>query len=313
MILCVTPNPALDRVILVRDLQPGMAAEGKHTLTVAAGKGVSTARAVRALGGDPVCAGFLGGDYGAYHEELLKSEGLKTAWTRLDSSDAETRTTYVIVDPVTGRSTVINEPGPTVSAEDWARLHADVMREAALAKVVSFSGSLPAGSPPDLFAHLISELCKAGRRVWVDTSGDPLRSAILACPAAIKINGGEAGSVLGTRVQGIDSAVLAANELRQRGIGTVVISLGEMGAILSSSEGNWWAQPPMITVASAVGSGDSLLAGIMCGVAGDIALPDALRQGVAAGGANALSLGAGQFTRSEFEAVLAGTTLKRIS
>lgn len=313
MILCVTPNPALDRVILVRGLQPGRSSVGQHTLTVAAGKGVSTARAVRALGGDPVCAGFLAGDYGTYHEELLQHEGLKTAWTRLESPDAETRTTYVIVDPDTGQSTVINEPGPTVSVEDWARLHADVMRESALAKVVSFSGSLPAGSPPESFAHLISELSKARRSVWVDTSGEALRAAISACPAAIKINGAEAGSLLGTGVQGVESAVLAATELRQRGIGTVVISLGQMGAILSSDDGNWWAQPPTITVASAVGSGDSLLAGLMCGIAANINPPDALRQGVAAGGANALSLGAGQFTRSEFEAVLTATTLSRIS
>src|SRR5712692_5019484 len=295
-ILCVTPNPALDRVLLVRGLQPGQSSTGQHTLTVAAGKGVSTARAVRALGGDPVCAGFLGGDYGAYHEELLQLEGLKTAWTRLESPDAEMRSTFVIVDPDTGRSTVINEPGPTVSADDWARLHADVMRESARVKVVSFSGSLPAGSPLDSFAHLIAALGKAGRAVWVDTSGEPLRIAVAACPAALKVNGAEAGSLLGMTINGIESAISAANELRQRGIGVVVISLGELGAILACSAGNWWAQPPTITVASAVGSGDSLLAGIMCGTADGIDLPDALRRGVAAGGANALSLGAGQFT-----------------
>jgi fructose-1-phosphate kinase PfkB-like protein len=59
-----------------------------------------------------------------------------------------------------------------------------------------------------------------------------------------------------------------------------------------------------VKVVSAVGSGDSLLAGIALGTAQSLLLEDSIRQGVAAGTANAMTLGAGVFTKNDFQHLL---------
>jgi fructose-1-phosphate kinase PfkB-like protein len=57
-----------------------------------------------------------------------------------------------------------------------------------------------------------------------------------------------------------------------------------------------------------VGSGDSFLAALA--ISG--ATPEGLRRAVAAGTANALSVGGGQFSTHDFERVLAGTTVSAV-
>ncbi len=307
MILCVTPNPAIDQVFVAPGFMPGGLIAYQETMTIAAGKGVSVARAAHTLGAIPICAGFLGGHTGQHHEALLSQEGIRTAWTWID---AETRTCVIIADPDSGKSTVINEQGPTVSAADWEKLCADVRREAEQADYVCFSGSLPPGSPLEAYKTLICDLRASGRRAWVDSSGEALRTAVTANPTGIKVNGPEIGAILGMEVSGVETAFKAAARLRQSGIENVAITLGELGAVLANESGQWWAQPPELRVICAVGSGDSFFAGLITGLAAGGSPAEALKQAVAAGAANALSAGAGKFTASEFQTILADTALR---
>ncbi len=309
MLLSITPNPALDRVLTIPGFLPGMRADDTQAITTAAGKGVSTARAAHILGAKTLCAGFLGGVAGHRHQALLEQEKLPGAWTWIQ---AETRTCYIIVDPHSRKSTVINDPGPTVSSEDWTRLQADVVRLAEQSAYVSFNGSLPVGSPLEAYQGLIRALTEAGHFVWVDISGAALQTALDVIPTGLKVNGTEAGTLLGTTVSSVEEAAKAADTLRSNGIMIVIITLGELGAVMATSSGNWWARPPALEVVNAVGSGDSFLGGLLTALTNDASLPEALRNGVAAGGANALSLGAGQFELTDFETVLSVTMLQRL-
>ncbi len=306
MILCVTPNPAIDRTLVVPGFAVGEVFRSTQTMLIAAGKGVSVARAAHTLGANPTCAGFLGGPTGQMHQELLSQEGIRTAWTWIE---AETRVCVIIADPDSGKATVVNDPGPRVTAEDWRRLSVDVLREAAQSAYVCFSGSLPPGSPVEAYSGLIRDLCAAGRPVWVDSSGESLRAALSASPTGIKVNGAEIGAVLGMEVRDFDSAFRAASRLRQMGIENVAITLGESGAILVSGSDEWCARPPRVQVISAVGSGDSFFAGLISALAANAQPDEALRRAVAAGAANALTPGAGRFTLDEFQEILAKTVL----
>ena len=127
MILCISPNPALDRTLVVDNLAAGGVHRAAQTLLVADGKGLNVARAARAFGELSTCAGFLGGSTGKQVAALAALEGIATLWTEIEG---ETRTDVIIVDSSSGDSTVINEPGPTVTARDWERLHTTVMAEA---------------------------------------------------------------------------------------------------------------------------------------------------------------------------------------
>jgi tagatose 6-phosphate kinase len=92
----------------------------------------------------------------------------------------------------------------------------------------------------------------------------------------------------------------------------VVISIGAEGAIAANRDQVWQVRPPLVTIKSAVGSGDSTLAGITYGLTHGFAFEDAVKYGVAAGTANALTVGAGHFSVSDFESVLAQVTVEQL-
>lgn len=308
MILCVTPNPAIDRTLVVPGFKPGAVFRPASQLAAPGGKGVNVARAVHVLGGQALCAGFIGGGTGRQLAELAEREGLNAAWTWIAG---ETRTCIIVADP-DAEATVINENGPVVTAVEWARLEADILRESARSSAVCFSGSLPQGAPPEVFARLLRTLREAGRTVWVDTSGAALAAALTVPGLNIKVNDEEAGAALELAVQDIGSAASAAAELRARGVAIAVLTLGGQGAVLAHEAGCWHAQPPPVKVMSSVGSGDSFLAGLVQGLAADLTPDEALRWGAAAGTANAMSVVGGRFSQQDFESVLAGTTVTRL-
>ena len=302
MILCVTFNPAIDRTLVVKGFARGGVFRPQESMAVPGGKGINVARAIRALGGDPICAGFLGGFSGRFLESSLADEGIASRWTWL--ADGETRTCVILIDPDTGLNSVVSEPGPRVTAADWDRFRDDVLDGSAEIEFASFSGSLPPGTPLDHFERLAGDLIAAGKQVWVDTSGAALKAAVRVRGVALKVNAEEATALTARPIDSVSDAVSVARAINADTLQTVVITMGERGAILVHGGEAWHAAPPPLDVKSAVGSGDSFLAGLLLALANRESLGPALAQATAAGTANALSVGGGAFTRTEFERIL---------
>ena len=300
MILCITPNPAIDRTIILPRLVPGDVHRAQKIIVAAGGKGLNVARSIRTLGGEPLCMGFTGGHNGRLLADLAQNDGLHSAWTWLDA--AETRTCTILVSPA-GDATVINEPGMPVSAADWKRLQQDVLGQLTAVGQVCISGSLPPASAAEDFQRLLSLLVDGGMQVWVDTSGLALEAALAHPTIGIKVNGSEIGELLGFEVKDFDSAKRALPRLENHGGRAFVITLGSAGALLVSTEGRWHAQGPQMDVVSTVGSGDSFLGGLVTALDRGQPWPDALRDAVAAGTANALLPGGGQFRLQDFEKI----------
>ena len=300
-IICVTPNPALDLTLVVPDFKIGRVMRASQSISAAGGKGVNVARAIRILGGEALNAGFLGGYAGRQVADYADREGMRAEWTWISG---ETRTCIILV--IDG-ATVVNEVGPTVTVGDWDRLQATVLHLSDPVQHICFSGSLPPGSPIGAFVDLVHALVKAGKQVWVDTSGETL-AAVVACGAVIKVNSEEAAAILGRKVIDVSSAFDVSQELQRRGAAGVVLTLGGAGAVLVMGNEAWRATPPPLKVVSAVGSGDTFMAGLVTTFADGLPAGEALRKAVAAGTANALSSGGGFFTRGEFDRILAQTT-----
>lgn len=78
----------------------------------------------------------------------------------------------------------------------------------------------------------------------------------------------------------------ASRELLERGVGTVLVSMGADGALLVSADGAIIAEPPRVRVLSTVGAGDCTLAGFLAARTGGLddaaALAQAIRWGTAA-------------------------------
>jgi len=310
VILCVTPNPALDRTLVVTNFALGQVFRAESAMAVAGGKGVNVARACRVLGVEATCAGFIGGNTGRLVAESAEREGLKSSWTWIEG---ETRTCTIIADPTTGEATVVNEQGPSVTESDWGRLQTQILRAVAGVNQVCFSGSLPPGSPVSSYVDLVKKVRSSGKPVWIDTSGAALKAVQTLPQIGIKINGDELGAILGATISDAAAAAAAANRLRQSGTESIVVTLGSKGAVMAHSAGTWWAYPPKIKTMSAVGSGDSFLAGLVAALEQNQSPEMALTYAVGAGAANALSVGGGQFPISDFKQILAQTTLQSMS
>jgi 1-phosphofructokinase family hexose kinase len=308
MILCVTPNPAVDRTLIVPRLRPGEVLRARESIVAAGGKGLNVARVARMLGGTAACAGFLGGHSGRLVAELAEREGLSGAWTWIAG---ETRTCVILVEASGHDATVVNEPGPPVTTDDWRRL-TDQIVSISGATTICLSGSLPPESDPRDYAALLARLRPAERPVWADTSGAALAAAAGVPRVAIKVNGDEAGELIGARVKAPAEAYAAARELHQRTGGPVVLTLGGAGAVLADAAGGWRARPPALQIVSSVGSGDAFLGGLVVAQDGGVSLPEALRHAVAAGAANALSVGGGRMELRQFRELLGHTSVAAI-
>jgi 1-phosphofructokinase family hexose kinase len=307
----VTPNPAIDRTMIIPKFIAGEVHRSTSTIIVAGGKGLNAARAARRFGAEPVCMGFVGGQTGQHFEKLAQSEGFHAVWTPIAG---ETRTCIILVDQASGYPSVINEPGPSISTVEWENLQKDIFSTLEAQPTpriqVCFSGSLPPGTPPELFGGTIRSLSVAGYAVWVDTSGSALKTAIASGPAGIKVNADEVAEVLGQPIRSISEAVSAAQEIRQRGIQSVVLTLGKDGAVMVTKDGNWHATPPTIRAVSNVGSGDSFFGALIVALKRGHPPATALAWGVAAGTANTMSAGGASFALDTFQELLQQITLK---
>ena len=306
MILCVTPNPAIDRTLLVPRLRPGEVHRATRAIVAAGGKGLNVARGVKILGGRPLAMGLLGGHSGRLLADLATADGLAVRWTLFDG---ETRTSVIVVTEA-GDATVINEPGPVLTPADWSRFVDDVTTQARQADVVCLCGSLPRGVPADAPTDLIQGVVATRRPLWVDTSGQWLRRAISACPMGLKVNSIEAGEALGMVIDGPETAMVAAGRLREKRVRMVALTLGRQGAVLVDEANRYYARPPAVTAVSNAGSGDCFLAGLLTALTTGRPPAQALCWAVAAGAANTLAPGGGRFAWADFQRILAQVILR---
>jgi 1-phosphofructokinase len=289
-VVTLTANPSLDRTL---ELPAALARGGVLRLTAAGtepgGKGVNVGRALAAAGTDVVFVLPAADDDPLV--AALHRLGLRLATVPVG---APVRTNYTVVEP-DGTTTKLNEPGAALSAPTRAALLAVVRQQADGARWVVLSGSLPPGTPPGWYAELVAGLRGSGARVAVDTSEAPLRALLDAAPAAapdlLKPNAEELAQLTGIAEADVltdpDATLSALGTLHSLGVGTVLLTLGADGALLSTAEGLWSARPPRVAVRSTVGAGDSSLAGYLLAELAGASPADRLRSAVAYGAASA--------------------------
>ena len=291
-ILTVTLNPCVDRTYTV----PGFALDCVHRptemLVTAGGKGINVARVYQKMGGVAAATGFLGGSNGDYLRQAMQAEGVTPNFVCVAE---ESRVCIAILDPTGRTQTEVNENGPCLAHADCEAL-LRLLRELLPGRdAVVISGSLPPGVPVSLYRDMIALAQEDfGVRAVLDSSGEALRIGTEARPYLLKPNVHEMAALN----IAADDPVEAAQALRTSyGVPLAMVTAGARGAALADKDGVRSAVPPPITVASAVGSGDSLTAAFLWAMQSGYNHSEALRIGVAAGAANATTYGAGLFPR----------------
>src|SRR4051794_28587732 len=161
MIVTVTLNAAVDRTLTVPNFQLAQRHRASAAMTLAGGKGLNVARALKTIGVPVVATGLAGGRTGTRIVEELQSEAILNDFVRIDG---ESRTSTAVVDPAGNTYTEINEWGPAVTADELAILVEKLEYLAQGAEMVVFSGSLPRDVDQGFYGEAIRSLSRHGVR-----------------------------------------------------------------------------------------------------------------------------------------------------
>ena len=208
--------------------------------------------------------------------------------------EGETRTNFSVEDDTEMPPTTFNQRGPTISEEEWDRLKVKVETLSPKAEWVSFGGSLPPGVETDAFYELALLARKGGSKIVLDADGPALAEGIKANPDFIKPNAAEAGRLIGRPAENVADVIEITQELYERfggGARHVVISRGAQGAIMTCKDGTFHGESPHVHPRSTIGSGDSMIAGMLWALGEGKTSEEALRWGLSAGAATALTDG----------------------
>jgi tagatose 6-phosphate kinase len=298
MILCIGTTPAAQRVMVFRKLTLDAVNRAAATRDGSAGKSVNVAKVLKALGAQPLAAGFLGGDRGKTLLADLEARGILTEFI---SVGAPTRQCITVIDETTGMHTELVEESAAVAASAYDELAAILRRHLKDCRAVILSGSLTAGGPVDFYARCIRLAEEAGALSVVDAQGPPLIKALEAGPGLVKPNRAELAATVGRNLATERDVVSAMRDLAQRGARRVVVTAGKDPALAFDGRLVWRITPPLIRAVNPIGSGDAFTAALAWRLAAGDDLGEACRWAAAAGAANALSLLPGELERADVE------------
>ena len=295
MIVTLTLNAGLDRTLTVPNFQPGHRHRASLGLTLAGGKGINVARALKRLEVPVVATGLAGGRTGTRIVEELTSEAILNDFVRIAD---ESRTSTAVVDPTAASYTEINEWGPHVEPDELAILLDKLAYLSRGADLVVFSGSLPRGVADNFYAEAIRELHRRNVQTALDAEGEPLRLGVEAEPFLVSPNQREAEGLVGQEFRDDEDSMMALERIADMGARNVLITSENACFALFREKKRrvlYRADAPVVEPVSAIGSGDVLLAAFLAARTTDRPFEEALRSAVAAGTASTQEIGAGRF------------------
>ncbi|MBA2347258.1 MAG: 1-phosphofructokinase family hexose kinase [Solirubrobacterales bacterium] len=313
MIITVTLNAAIDRSLSVTSFRLGRRHRPVDQTTMAGGKGVNIARALKRLDQPVIATGFAGGSTGTRIVEQLTQESILNDFVRIGE---ESRTNVAVFDPTNGQTTEVNERGPAVTEVEIGLFCDKLLYLARSAAVVVFAGSLPRGIEPDIYAALIRDVRKLGVQTVVDTDGEPLHHAVRAEPDVISPNVLEAEELVGHEFNDEEDRAIAVREMVNLGPREAIMTLPD-GCIACVQDGGErrlvrvWVDPR--EVVAGVGSGDAFLAGFVASRYGGRSIDEALRYGVACGAESTGRLGAGLIDPRAVDRLYGETTVEHLT
>jgi 1-phosphofructokinase/tagatose 6-phosphate kinase len=312
MIITVTLNAAIDKTLEVPNFQLGRRHRSVEQTTMAGGKGVNVARALKRLGQPVIATGLAGGPTGTRIVEQLTEESILNDFVRIRE---ESRSNTAVTDPTTGVQTEINERGPAVSVQEVELFCDKLLYLARGAQMCVFAGSLPRRVDADIYANLIRELRRQGLTTLVDTDGDPLRQAVRAEPNVVSPNVLEAEELVGHEFNDDEDRLIAVREMCELGAREAIMTLddGCFAQVLEEGSSRLYRlRVEPLEAYSAVGSGDAFLAGYVAARYSGRPPAECLRFGVACGAESTQHIGAGVIDPREAERLESEIAIERV-
>lgn len=254
------------------------------------GGGINVARVFVRMGGNARCYYLSGGATGPALDGLIDQHQIVR--TRIPIA-GPTRIATTVLERNTTKEFRFTPQGPTIAESEW-RQCLDLLAEVRC-DVMVLSGSLPPGVPDDFYARVIRLLRPRGIEIVLDSSGAGLAHGIDAGSLLlVKPSQGELQQYLGRAVDGpADIAEVAMGIVASGKARLVAVTMGHLGAVLAREAGAVFLPALDIPAASAVGAGDSFVAGMVFALCAGKDELEAFRLGIATGSAAVLRAGTG--------------------
>lgn len=284
MIYTVTFNPALDYILELDKLEIGKIQKSKTELILPGGKGINVSTVLTNLEVENIALGYKAGFVGAEIERLLRNMNVKTDF--IDLGEGNSRINVKISGE---EETAINTNGPKISENRILEL-LEKLKTLNENDYLVLSGSIPSSIKDDIYEKICRIVKKQNVKIVVDATKNLLVQALKYNPFLIKPNNEELGEIFGVEIHTKEDAYVYGKKLKEMGAQNVLVSMGKIGAALIDEAGQeYFIKSPEGKRVNTVGSGDSMVAGFIAGFLKYNNYNDALRMGVSAGSASALS------------------------
>jgi 1-phosphofructokinase family hexose kinase len=311
MILTLTPNPTIDRVIFCRNFSLGRVVRAEGESITPCGKGVAASVVIHELGGDTVALGLKAGITGDLHTALLDGLGVEHD---LVPAQGETRTMVVLVDLAVNQQSSISAPTLRATGAHMSELVARLEVYAGGAWGLICAGSLPPGLPMDSYTQLLQWARQRGLVTLLDSSGEALHRGVAGLPHILKVNRRELAALDPGAPTNLEQlAAMLAPRLGRWATEGLIVTLGERGTIAVTNEGCYHALPPRVPVVNTAGAGDALAGGTMLARSRGSDWPAALALGTAAGASVVMNEGTAICRRKEVEELLPQVRIEELT
>lgn len=289
-IITVTANPALDVSASTVQVRPTSKLRCDEVERHPGGGGVNVARVLHRLGADCQALCLVGGPTGQMLLQLLALEGVKCLPVAIGG---HTRESFTVRELGSGQEYRFVLPGPVMESAEVA-LALQTLRQQPAPRYLVASGSLPPGMPAHFYAELAAIARAWNARLVVDGSGSALTAALECGVYMVKPSLREMREITGKPLTSLQAVREAAQMWVDNGRAEVVaVSLGDKGAVLVCAQEALFAPALVVSVVSAVGAGDSFVAGMVWALAEGQTVQSAFALAVAAGSSALSSSGTG--------------------
>ena len=276
-----------DMVVTVDELpRPGQTALGGGFQTFAGGKGANQAVAARRAGAKVCFVAAVGSDgMGQNAIAGLAAEGIDVD-SILVTDSAASGVALIFVSKA-GENCIAVAPGANSSlTSEYLQENSDLFADAGIV-LLQLETPMPTVATAVELAHLSDTLC-----ILNPAPAATIPDTILKSLYCITPNQSEAELLTGIAVTDFDSAKAAAKSLLQRGVGNVVITMGQSGALLCNSDGSHHQEAEQVKVVDTTGAGDTFNGVFAAMLARGESLQDALEKAVGAATQSVRSAGA---------------------
>ena len=286
--LCL--NPTIQKTYLFDRLACGEVNRAVLVRTDASGKGVNVARVLKEAGARAIHLTHLGETSGAWFLSMCEGEGIEVRWA---DSKSPVRICSTIVERNSFRVTELVEESAPVAPGTEDKLLALYRELIAQYDFLVVSGTKAAGYSPSVIPEILRLAACAGVPAVLDLRGEDLKASLPFQPLAAKPNLQE---FLATYPPAPGERSVEAHigetlkRLKSKYDTDFVITRGGQPVLFLEDGRLAEIEVDGIELLNPIGSGDAFAAGLALALARGDSLREAICQGIAFGGANALLL-----------------------